>query len=110
MKFTSVFVFLLTVSIYTINAQTTTGIKFFEGSWEEVLAEAKKQNKPVFVDAYTSWCGPCKWMAKNIFTLESIGEFFNKNFVNYKFNMEKGEGPAFARKSVSYTHLRAHET
>ena len=48
MKFTSVFVFLLTVSIYTINAQTTTGIKFFEGSWEEVLAEAKKTKQTSF--------------------------------------------------------------
>lgn len=52
----------------------------------------------IFVDAYTTWCGPCKWMAKNTFTDKSVGEFYNENFVNYKFDMEKGEGTAFANE------------
>lgn len=46
----------------TINAQ----IVFEKGTWEEVKEKAAKENKPIFVDAYTTWCGPCKWMAKNI--------------------------------------------
>jgi thiol-disulfide isomerase/thioredoxin len=50
----------------------------------------------VFVDAYTTWCGPCKWMSKNVFTDASVGEFYNKNFINLKLDMEKGEGLVFA--------------
>lgn len=42
------------------------GITFREGSWKEILAMAKKENKLVFVDNYTSWCGPCKkWQKKS---------------------------------------------
>jgi thiol-disulfide isomerase/thioredoxin len=74
------------------------GIEFFEGSWDEVLAEAKKERRLVFVDAYTTWCGPCKLMARNTFTDAEVGSFHNQNFVNYKFDMEKGEGPQFAAK------------
>ncbi|GAB4380434.1 MAG: hypothetical protein Kow0075_11720 [Salibacteraceae bacterium] len=73
------------------------GIVFFEGSWEEALAEAKKQNKPIFLDAYASWCGPCKLMKARVFTNPEVGAFFNEHFVNYEMNMEKGIGPKVAR-------------
>lgn len=74
------------------------GINFFHGNWEEALAKAKKEDKLIFVDAYTTWCGPCKRMAKNVFTDASVGEFYNKNFVNMKIDMEKPEGIAFQKK------------
>lgn len=73
------------------------GIQFFEGTWKEALAKAKAENKMVFLDAYASWCGPCKKMAKDIFPLSEVGEFYNKNFVNVKMDMEKGEGPELAK-------------
>lgn len=74
------------------------GITFFEGTWDEALALAKKENKLIFLDAYASWCGPCKRMKKNIFSAAKVGDFFNANFINIKIDMEKGEGPALARK------------
>lgn len=74
------------------------GINFNHGTWEEVVAQAKKEHKIIFVDAYTTWCGPCKRMAKNVFTDKEVGKFFNKYFINYKMDMEKGEGPKFAQK------------
>ena len=74
------------------------GVDFFKGSWEEVLAESKKTGKPIFVDAYAVWCGPCKWMSSNVFTRQDVGEFYNANYVNYKFDMERGEGRIFANK------------
>ncbi len=68
------------------------GISFFEGTWEDALEEAKTQEKSLFVDAYTTWCGPCKAMAKKVFTQESVGEFYNQHFINMKMDMEKEEG------------------
>lgn len=83
-------------------AQTETasvvGIQFETSSWTEILAKAKKEKKYVFLDSYTTWCGPCKWMDKNVFPTAEAGEFFNKNFVNAKMDMEKGEGLDIAKK------------
>lgn len=76
------------------NAQTrpSKGINFFKGSWKEVLAEAKKQQKMVFVDVYTDWCAPCKQMDSEVFTLQQVGELYNSLFISYRLNAEKGEG------------------
>jgi len=59
---------------------------------------AKAQNKLVFMDCYTSWCGPCKNLAANVFPDSSVGAFFNAHFVNCKFDMEKEEGVTIANK------------
>lgn len=74
------------------------GIKFFKGTYEELLAEAKKQDKEIFIDFYTKWCGPCKAIAKNVFPLESVGKFYNEHFICYKVDAEVGEGPMLAKK------------
>ncbi|PXY03207.1 hypothetical protein DF185_03750 [Marinifilum breve] len=68
-------------------------VEFEHTSWKKVLKKAKKQDKLIFVDCYTSWCGPCKMMAKDVFTQDHVADFFNSNFVNFKIDMEKGEGP-----------------
>jgi thiol-disulfide isomerase/thioredoxin len=97
----AVFSVLLAFIVSFVSAQTaesTEGINFEKGTWSEVLAKAKKENKYVFVDAFTTWCGPCKWMEKNVFPQAEVGTFFNKNFVNAKIDMEKGEGIDLAKK------------
>ncbi|MBS1565660.1 MAG: thioredoxin family protein, partial [Bacteroidetes bacterium] len=78
-------------------AGTAQGILFDHGSWKEVLAKAKAQNKLVFVDVFTTWCGPCKKMAAEVFPLPEVGKKFNGDFVNYKIDAEKGEGVEIAR-------------
>jgi len=85
------FVTLLTTAI---NAQES-NINFEnQPKWKKVLKMSKKQNKPIFVDAYTTWCGPCKTLAKEVFTQKKVADFFNENFINVKMDMEKGEGIA----------------
>lgn len=73
-------------------------ILFKESDWKTELASAKKENKIIFFDAYTSWCGPCKMMAKDVFTIDSVADLFNSTFHNVKYDMEKGEGPALKEK------------
>ncbi|MCG8580073.1 MAG: thioredoxin domain-containing protein [Bacteroidales bacterium] len=70
------------------------GIKFEHGSWKEITDMAVKSNKIIFVDCYTSWCGPCKKLAREVFPQKEVGEFFNAGFINVKIDMEKGEGRA----------------
>lgn len=74
------------------------GIEFFGGSWAEALDQARQQRKLIFVDAYTTWCGPCKMMNRNTFPTEEVGSFFNTNFVNVKLDMERGEGLTFSSR------------
>ena len=73
--------------------QADKGIRFLEGeAWENVLKLAQEQDKYIFMDCYTTWCGPCKALAKDIFTREDVGNFFNAHFINVKYDMEKGVG------------------
>lgn len=71
---------------------TAQGIQFEHGTWAETLAKAKTEGKLVFVDAVTSWCGPCKMMAKEVFPDSTVGAFFNQHFLSIKLDMERGEG------------------
>jgi len=79
----------------TVKAQ---GIEFFHGTYAEAQVKAQKEGKQIFMDFYTSWCGPCKVMAKKYFTLETVGKAYNKKFICLKVNAEKGEGPSLAKK------------
>ena len=64
-------------------AQDETGIRFEKGlNWSQIREKAKKENKYIFLDGFTTWCGPCKMMAKDIFPQAKVGEFFNSNFIN----------------------------
>jgi len=100
------FLFIQSIEKNEVHPEESTGILFFEGTWQEAILKAKKENKLIFLDAYTTWCGPCKAMQKNIFPNEKVGELFNKNFINVKIDMEKGEGIALAKKY----NVRAYPT
>ncbi|MCT1526959.1 thioredoxin family protein [Sphingobacterium hotanense] len=66
------------------------GIHFEHNTtWAKVKEKAKAENKYIFVDAFTTWCGPCKWMASEVFPLEKVGTFFNEKFVNLKIQMDQ---------------------
>ena len=86
------------LSTTTISFASAQGIKFVESNFKEALAQAEQEKKLLFMDCYTSWCGPCRLLANRVFINDSIGQFFNKHFVSLKVDMEKGEGPALARQ------------
>jgi thiol-disulfide isomerase/thioredoxin len=89
------FLFVFTFFTSGIIAQ---GIEFQHVTWDEALKIAQEEEKIIFVDAYAVWCGPCKRMSKNVFTQTEVGNFYNKNFINLKLDMEKGEGLKFGKK------------
>ncbi|MBN2820277.1 MAG: thioredoxin family protein [Bacteroidales bacterium] len=82
----------------TKEATETGTIQFNTASWNEILATAKSENKPVFLDISASWCGYCKRMKANVFTDPQVGKFYNANFINVSVDGEKGEGIQLAKK------------
>jgi thiol-disulfide isomerase/thioredoxin len=68
---------------------TSKGIQFVHKmSWQEVLQEARAENKYIFVDCYASWCGPCKWMDKNVYSNDTVGRAMNAQFVAVRIQMD----------------------
>jgi len=87
----------MAVSALSLSAQ---GIEFMpeDARLQDAIDKAKQENKMVFLDCYTSWCGPCKMMSTKIFPTQEVGDFMNPKFVSIKIDMEKGEGPELASR------------
>lgn len=74
------------------------GIRFEKMNLAEAKKKAKESGKYIFIDAYTSWCGPCKQMAATTFKDEEVATYFNDKFINLKIEMEKdADGAEVAR-------------
>jgi thioredoxin-related protein len=71
---------------------------YFHKNMASAMNEAKKSNKMIFVDAFATWCGPCKRMTDITFKDAEVISFVNEHFVCLKLDMERGEGIGFARK------------
>lgn len=91
------YIHILILMIGSAGALHAQGIEFNHGNWAEIKAQAKKENKLIFLDFYTVWCAPCKKMAMEVFPLPEAGTFFNQHFINVKVDAEKGEGIMLAK-------------
>lgn len=92
------YLLLIGISLFLGNKSKAQGIIFESGSLTEALVKARTENKLLFVDVYTSWCGPCKRMSQETFTQTKLGNYFNRNFINYKQDGEKNDGPELMKK------------
>lgn len=59
----------------------------------QVLDEAQKTGKKVYLDVGAEWCVPCKLMKRDVYTHKETADFFNENFINYMVDIDKNEGP-----------------
>src|SRR5687767_3588701 len=70
-------------------ARTDSGIKFIHDlSWQQVLTKAQAENKYIFVGCYTTWCGHCKEMDKEVYPQEKVGAAFNDRFISVEVQMD----------------------
>ena len=57
-----------------------------------LLDQAKKENRLIFIDFYTTWCLPCRMLEEEVFTDQNLGGFINEHFISYRVDAEKGNG------------------
>ncbi|WP_456377592.1 thioredoxin family protein [Lutibacter sp.] len=69
---------------------------------EQAVEAQKTAPKKIFMDAYTTWCGPCKMLDKNTFRNKDVVDYVNKNYYAVKFNAEGNEIINF--KGTTYTN------
>lgn len=70
----------------------TVGIKFIQGlTWDQIKKQAKAENKYIFVDCYTTWCGPCKAMERNVYPQKIVSDYINANFISVKYQLDTTE-------------------
>ncbi len=46
------------------------------------------ENKYIFIDCYATWCGPCKWMDKEIYPNNIAGQAINDRFLSIKVQFD----------------------
>lgn len=73
-------------------------IFFYRGSYDNFLREAKKQQKPILLDFWASWCAPCQKMDKETFNDPALTAYINDKYVIYKVNVDTFDGMEIANK------------
>ncbi len=74
------------------------GIRFSYNTIEQVTAQSRQENKPVFLLAHASYCSSCKKMKKSVFPEKEVGDLFNKGFINAQVDIESDEGQKIVKK------------
>jgi len=97
--------FLVMGTLATTQAQTQE-IKWM--TLDQALAAQKKKPKPIFMDIYTDWCGPCKMLDKNTFQTKEISDYINANYYAVKFNAEGNSEVTY--KGTKYTNPKFDAT
>lgn len=103
MKKLPVFALLLLFGVTSINlnaqfATSKSKTQFFEGSYDNFLREARKQNKVAIIDFWASWCAPCKKMDNETFANSEVSRHINENYLIYKVNVDTFDGMEIANR------------
>ena len=94
----------VTLSITAILFITLTGLyqqpklHYVENSLLKAKKESIRQNKPLFIKAYASWCGACRKLNNTPLADKEVITTLNKHYICYQIDMETEEGRSFAKK------------
>ncbi|RDC63591.1 thioredoxin family protein [Adhaeribacter pallidiroseus] len=79
-------------------------------TFEQAVAQSKKEPRKIFIDVYTDWCGWCRKMEKSTFTDPVLADYVNKNFYAVRLDAESQEPITLDGKTFNYNQQkRAHE-
>ncbi|MEO5569891.1 MAG: DUF255 domain-containing protein [Bacteroidia bacterium] len=71
-------------------------------SFEEAVKKNEKDQKKIFIDVYTHWCGWCKRMDSGTFMVDSIANYMNEKFYAVKLDAETKDSIHFKDKVFGF--------
>jgi len=93
MKRAGLLVFVLIGSVLLSFGQVST-VKWY--TFEEAVELNKTQQRKIFIDVYTDWCGWCKKMDATTFSHPAIAKILNEQYYAVKFDAETIDTIKFA--------------
>lgn len=66
-------------------------IRFQDIPWPEILQKGQTEEKPVFAYFRQPTCRECLLMEQNVFKLDRVADFYNRNFINRQITVVSGD-------------------
>jgi thiol-disulfide isomerase/thioredoxin len=95
-------VILLAICFGVLRAADTTAVPFRDISFEAATKAAASEGKLVFIDFFTTWCGPCKQLDAQTWNDPAVGKLIGENAVALKIDAEKQSGLAARYRIDAY--------
>ncbi len=92
------FLYSLFVTLGLAGASPSDTNAYFLRDYEEAVAESARTGKPVFLDAYTTWCAPCRQMDGLVFSDPKVEQMLMRRFIPVRMDMETATGKALAKR------------
>ena len=83
-----------------VNKAQETKVKWY--TFEEAVELNKKEQRKIFIDVYTDWCGWCKKMDATTFTNPEIAKILNEQYYAVKFDAEQKEEITFKGQTFKF--------